>query len=58
MCIILQNVEICPNPHLCSNFHEKKNSKTYACKCRITSPEQFIVMRHQLFGNGLTVHQL
>jgi len=35
-----------------------KDSKTYACNCLITSPEQFIVMCHQLFGNGLIVHQL
>ena len=55
MCIILQNVRKSPNPHLCSNFQENERFKTYACNCLITSPEQFIVMCHQLFGNGLTV---
>jgi len=58
MCIILQNVNRSPNPHLCSNFEDNKRFKTYACNCLITSPEQFIVMSHQLFGNGLTVYQL
>jgi len=58
MCIILQNVKISPNPHLCSNFQENKIFKIYACNNLITSPEQFIVMCHQLFGNGLTVYQL
>jgi len=58
MCIILQNVQRSPNPHLCSNFQENKRFKTYDCNCLITSPEQFLVMCHQLFGNGLTVYQL
>jgi len=48
MCIILQNVKRSPNQHLCSNFQENKRFKTYACNCLITSPEQFIVMCHQL----------
>jgi len=58
MCIILQNVKRSANQHLCSNFQENKRLKTYAFNCLITSPEQLIVMCHQLFGNGLTVYQL
>jgi len=58
MCIILQKVKISPNPHLWSDFQENKRFKTYACNCYITSPEQFIVVCHQLFGNGLTLYQL
>jgi len=38
MCIILQNIKRCPNPHLCSNFQENKRFKTNACNCLITSP--------------------
>ena len=58
MCIILENVKRSPNPHVCSNFQENKIFKTYACNCLITSPEQFIVMFYQLFGNGHTMYQM
>jgi len=53
---ILQNVKRSPNPHLCSNFQEKKDLKHMLVT--VLLPRLFIVMFHKHFGNELTVYQL
>ena len=44
--------------HICVQTFRKIKDLKHAYNCLITSPLQFIVMCHQLFGNGLNVNQL